>query len=402
MNLSIRVRLTLVYSVLIFTVGVLVLAGCFFLVKANLNATFSDQVSPREIQQSVQCAGQGCYPFQPGSKEYRIADEQGLVVASQFKDRSLRNLTTWGLGAVAVLGVIACALGWLMSGWALRPIRKVTDSARRVAQSQDLAGRISYRGGRDELRDLAETCDVVFARLALVFDGQRRFVANAAHELRTPLTINRTMVDVAIRRPDASDDVKRLGESLLVVNARHELLVERLLALADSERRVVARRPFDLRDVVENVLDHAEQEAGERGVTVHRLLDGAPAAGDAVLLERLAQNLVENAIRHNEEKGGQVWVTTRARNGGAELTVANTGPMVAVYEIEAIFEPFRRLNGDRLTSYQGSGLGLSIVQAIATAHDGSVTAVPRTDGGLTITVELPGQDAESGVSGAVR
>ncbi|WP_246269013.1 TetR family transcriptional regulator [Acrocarpospora macrocephala] len=143
------------------------------------------------------------------------------------------------------------------------------------------------------------------------YDGQRRFIANASHELRTPLTINRTLVDVAVRRPDATEDVRRLGESLLVVNARHERLIDALLALSEGERTILDRRPFDLADVVEHVLDQAAKEAGDSEVTVHRLLDPAPTAGEAVLIERLAQNLVENGIRHNHP-GGEIWVTTRS------------------------------------------------------------------------------------------
>jgi signal transduction histidine kinase len=148
------------------------------------------------------------------------------------------------------------------------------------------------------------------------------------------------------------------------------------------------RPPFDLASGAERVLDQAAGEAAEREVSMNRLLDRAPTAGEAVLVERLVQNLVENAIRHNHAKG-EVWVTTRRRADRVELVVANSGLQVPSYEIETIFEPFRRLHGDRLRSDRGSGLGLSIVRVIAEAHDGTVTATPRDEGGLTISVELP-------------
>jgi signal transduction histidine kinase len=228
----------------------------------------------------------------------------------------------------------------------------------------------------------------MIGRLARAYGVQRRFIANASHELRTPLAINRTLVDVAIRRPDATEEMKRLGESLLVVNTRHERLIDGLLALAEGEQTVLDRRPLDLTDVVEHVLDLIAEEAKERTVTVHRLLDEAPTAGDAVLLERAVQNLVENAIRHNQHRG-EVWVTSRQRSGRVELLVANTGLVVPQYETETIFEPFRRLHADRLRSDRGSGLGLSIVRAIVDAHEGTVSAQPREEGGLTMIVELP-------------
>ncbi|MFD0534777.1 sensor histidine kinase [Actinomadura luteofluorescens] len=197
---------------------------------------------------------------------------------------------------------------------------------------------------------------------------------------------------MALRRPDATGDVRRLGESLLVVNGRHERLIDGLLTLAGTENVVADTGPLDLADVAGHVLRQAAPEARARGVTADRLLGPAPTSGDPVLVERLVQNLVENAIRHNRD-GGEVRVATRGRDGWAELTVANTGPVVPAYEVETIFEPFRRLGNDRVRSDRGAGLGLSIVRATATAHGGAVTAAPRPEGGLVVTVRLPGRAA---------
>ncbi len=326
--------------------------------------------------------------FPRSSREYLIAQERVAQVRRVYQADAIKNVLVGGGLALVPGGVLAALLGWRAAGWTMRPMRSVTASARRIAQSHDLTERIAHDGPDDEVKELADIVDTVLGRLARSFDGQRRFVANASHELRTPLTINRTLVDVAVRRPDASDDVKRLGESLLLVNARHERLIDGLLALAEGEQKVLDRRPFDLTDVAEHVLDTAADEAKAAQVTVHRLLDPAPTAGEPVLVERLVQNLVENAIRHNHP-GGEVWVSTRRRADRVELVVANTGLPVPPYEIETIFEPFRRLHGDRLRSERGSGLGLSIVRAITDAHGGVVTATPREEGGLTLAVELP-------------
>ncbi|MFI7534107.1 sensor histidine kinase [Streptosporangium sp. NPDC049376] len=375
-----RMRLAVACGAVFLVIGTLLLTGVYLLVRNSLE--------PRDGLGKPKYITMAEGPYDANNREYQVAVRRTEQVRRIYQRDTLNTLLTVGGAGLVVSSAIAVWYGWWVGGWALRPVQQVTETARRVAQSHNLTERIAYTGPRDEVAELADVFDTMLTRLARAFDGQRRFVANASHELRTPLTINRTLVDVAVRRPDATDDLKRLGESLLLVNTRHERLIDGLLALAEGEQSVLDRRPFDLSDVVEHVLDQAGAEAGERSVTVHRLLDSVPTAGDPVLLERLVQNLVENAIRHNHE-GGEVWVTTRQRQDVAELVVANTGLPVPPYEIETIFEPFRRLHGDRLRSERGSGLGLSIVRAIADAHDGTVTARPREEGGLTITTELP-------------
>ncbi|MFI7419989.1 sensor histidine kinase [Nonomuraea sp. NPDC049684] len=373
--MTVRMRFALACAGVFLFLGALTVTGVYFVVRSQLEFR-ADLVRPDSSRQ---------YFY---GDSYEVAYRHAMRVRAAYQRETLSGVRT--VGGLIVLAATAGAfgVGWRAAGWVLRPVKAVTETARRVAQSHDLTERIAYEGPRDEVKELTEIYDTMLGRLARSFDGQRRFVANASHELRTPLTINRTLVDVAVRRPDATDDVKRLGESLLLVNARHERLIDGLLALAEGEQAVLDRRPFDLTDVAEHVLDQAGEEAAEREVTIHRLLDSAPTTGEAVLVERLVQNLVENAIRHNQPKG-EVWVTTRRRAEQVELVVANTGLHVPPYEIETIFQPFRRLHGDRLRSERGSGLGLSIVRVIAEAHRGTVIARPRDEGGLTITVELP-------------
>jgi signal transduction histidine kinase len=392
----IRVRVALISGGTFLILGTLFLVFVYFLVRANLQARPSTTIHPDTIGATAPCDPETgrCGPYGPNTYIYKVANHRAVQVRKAYQLDTTHAV--WSVGSIALGGgtVVATAGGWLLAGWGLRPIRRVTDKARLVAQSHNLTDRLSYGGPRDEIKELADTFDTMLGRLTRAFDGQRRFVANASHELRTPLAINRTLVDVALRRSDATADVRHLGESLLVVNTRHERLIDGLLALAEGEHTILDRRPLDLKDVVEHVLDQAAGKAEEHDVTVHQLLDPAPTAGDAVLLERLAQNLVENAIQHNQ-KGGEMWVTTRQRADRAELVVANTGLIVQAYEIETIFEPFRRLHGDRVRSDRGSGLGMSIVRAIADAHSGIVEARPREEGGLTVTVELPGESHRS-------
>jgi signal transduction histidine kinase len=227
-------------------------------------------------------------------------------------------------------------------------------------------------------------------RLDRSFAGQRRFVANASHELRTPLTVSRAMVELALHRPDASEDLRALGADLLVLNDRHERLISGLLDLASAENDTLDRQRVDLRDIVEHVVEVTAAEAAEAEVDVTEEGVEAITEGDALLLERLVANLVENGIRHNAP-GGWVRVVSRpGADGRARVEVSNSGPVVSSYDVAGLFQPFRRRSGDRLAVDRGVGLGLSIVEAIVRAHDGSVEARPREGGGLVVTVRLPG------------
>jgi signal transduction histidine kinase len=282
-------------------------------------------------------------------------------------------------------------VGWLLAGRLLQPLHRITGTARRIADApgaiRGLHERIGLRGPADELKELADTFDDMLERLDQAFDVQRRFIANASHELRTPLTLNRVLLEVAVQRPAAPPETHQLVDALLEINSRHERLIDGLLTLAQSERDLDERSYVDLADVAEHVA--TQLPAGE--VTVHVDADEAPTLGSPVLLERMAQNLVDNALSYNLPAGGFVRVETAA--GGTDtvrLRVINSGPSISRHEVPGLFEPFRRLGSDRLHSARPrAGLGLSIVRAVARAHGGDVEAVPRDGGGLTVTVTLP-------------
>ncbi|MBX6769950.1 MAG: HAMP domain-containing protein, partial [Actinomadura rubrobrunea] len=315
---TIRVRLTLLYGGLFLVGGVVLLALTYFLVRNSLSPSGPvGQGAPATPPSGTSLVlKKGVFTELPPDTLISAREAQHIIV--RVKDDSqqeiLDSVLTQGAIALSVVTAAAFGLGWLFTDRALRPLHAITETARRVARSHNLTERIAYRGPRDDVKELADTFDTMLERLARAFDGQRRFVANASHELRTPLAINRTLIDVALRRPDASDDVKRLGESLLVVNGRHERLIDGLLTLADSENAVTDTSPLDLADVAGHVLDQAAAEASSRGVSASRALEPAPTAGDPVLIERLVQNLVENAIRHNH-RDGSLSVATRRRDG---------------------------------------------------------------------------------------
>jgi signal transduction histidine kinase len=254
----------------------------------------------------------------------------------------------------------------------------------------DLARRIELDGPDDELKELADTFDDMLERLERAFTAQQRFVGNASHELRTPLAINRTLLEVHLSDPGAPMELQQLGKTLLATNERSEQLVEGLLLLARSDNQIIERKPVDLAEVAEQAVDQVYGEAEAKGVVIRGERQSAVVQGNGVLLERIALNLVQNAVRYNVQKDGWVEVTTEVLHGQAVLVVSNTGPVVPAYEIDNLFEPFKRLRGaDRTGSDKGVGLGLSIVRSVARAHGGHIYAQPREGGGLVMRVTLP-------------
>jgi signal transduction histidine kinase len=392
-RLTIRVRLTVLYGGLFLVAGVVLLGVTYLLVKQSLpgnGAGVSVSAPPGAAGTETTQSGVAGGGILVNNRPVTAQEASKLLVREQarFASDTLNSLLTQGGIALGVVGLAAVGFGWLMADRALRPVHEITATARRVAAAatmrHGLHERIALSGPRDEIKELADTFDDMLERLDRSFDGQRRFVANASHELRTPLAINRALVEVAVTRPHASPDARQLGETLLGVNARHERLVDGILTLADSEHEVSDPVPVDLRDVAAHVVDQTATD----DLTVRRDLSPAPTVGDPVLLERLVQNLVENAVRHNEPSGWlSVW--SGLVDGRPTVTVTNSGRVVAPYDVNLIFEPFRRLGGDRVRSDRGFGLGLSIVRAVAHAHHGEVTAVPRPGGGLVVTVRLP-------------
>ena len=387
-RLTVRARLTALYGGVFLLAGTALLAITYVLLAQALN---TDSFSRQAV---MAMPGAAVASAEPALETYPQSITVALEVESlermklaeelrvQFRRQTLTSLLQRGTVALAGVAVVGIWLGWLMAGRTLRPLQQITATARRVAD-RNLHERIGLTGPKDELRQLADTFDDMLARLDASFGSQRRFVANASHELRTPLTINRTLIEVALSRPDPPAELRQLGETLLTVNTRHERLIEGLLVLAGSEQELTTREPVDLAAVSERLVRAARPEAAAAGVSLHTSVQPMPVRGDPVLLERLVQNLVRNAVAYNVADG-----EVRVEGAGQRLTVSNTGPVVSAYEIPGLFEPFRRLT-DRIGSAEGNGLGLSIVRSIVVAHGGTVTAEPRPAGGLTVTVELP-------------
>ncbi|WP_433369969.1 sensor histidine kinase [Streptosporangium sp. CA-115845] len=387
-RITLRARLTLIYGGLFLVAGIVLLGTTYTL--------FSQQLTSRTKVITIgRSAPASDVMYGPPSATLLDAEQWMKQQKSTLHEAATTSMLTLGGIALVVVGGAAAGFGWLVTGRVLAPLHQVTETARRIAAApaadRGLHERIALRGPDDEVKDLADTFDVMVERLDRSFDGQRRFVANASHELRTPLTLGRALVELAMHRKSASEDVKQLGENLLEINTRHERLIVGLLLLAGSENEITERLPVDLADVLSHVVAQCAPEAGQAGIEITEHAGEALTLGDALLLERMVHNLVENGVRHNAKEGGWVRATSRVRaDGRAEVEVSNSGPTVPPYELPALFEPFRRLGAERMVTAKGAGLGLSIVRSVARAHGGEVAARPRAGGGLVVTVTLPG------------
>ncbi|WP_440102057.1 sensor histidine kinase [Streptosporangium sp. H16] len=376
-RVSVRLRLTLVYGSLFFGVGV-VLVG--------VNYLFVRDVLSRPSKMTIQGVPEALAALKPSAQPSVMMsvpkDTLFLRAVSdaraQYREDVMGSMLQWSLLAVAIVGVAGLGIGWIVARRAMAPLQTMTEAARRLSEST-LHERIALGGPRDEIRDLADTFDSMLERLSRAFDSQRRFVANASHELRTPLAINRALLQVSMTDPELPRQVRTVGTELLNANARQERLIEGLLLLAQSEREPAERLPVDLAELAASAMASVPETTAD--------LRPAPAEGDPVLLERMIGNLLDNAVKYNDERA-LVLLRTRSDRWGSVVTVENTGRVVPAGRVEDLFEPFRRLDHDRTGSAGGAGLGLSIVRAIAQAHRGSAEARPRPGGGLVVTVRL--------------
>jgi signal transduction histidine kinase len=310
-----------------------------------------------------------------------------LVTNSQA--HTLQALAIESGVALSLMAVASLGLGWLIAGRVLRPVHRITDTARRLSE-ETLHERINLTGPNDELKELADTFDAMLSRLDRAFNSQRRFVANASHELRTPLATERVLIDEALANRGAGPvELRAILEHLRVNSEETEALINALLVLARSERGVERFTPTGLAELASDVVQQTRPEALTRAVSMSSDLKPAPALGDPALLERLVGNLVENAVRHNLPGGGWVHVATGSTGPRATLRVANSGPVVAPGHVAFLFEPFRRGGADRTRTDGGSGLGLSIVRSVVEAHRGQLETTAPASGGLEITVSLP-------------
>jgi signal transduction histidine kinase len=380
-----RTRLTLLYG------GLFLIAGGALI--GILYVIFSSNFPGAPLARGIFAPG-AVHPPPPAHAPSQAEIQEFAQKLGQHRSEIIGSLLWESLLALAAVATAALGFGWLMAGRALRAVRAITDTARRVAGS-NLHERIALAGPHDELKELADTFDAMLERLDASFDGQRHFAANASHELRTPLATNRTLLEVAVAQGRVPEDLRHVIDTVLAASARSELILDGLLTLARCEGQAIDRLPVDLSDVAAGAVEETAAPAAAARVTVYAALHLAHTTGDPVLLERLALNLVSNAIQHNRP-GGWVSVTTRtaASSDMAELEVSNSGPFIPPEQVSTLFEPFRRLGSNRIGQPHGAGLGLSIVRSIVQTHDGQLAAIARDDGGLVVRIRLAATPSE--------
>jgi signal transduction histidine kinase len=369
--------MALLYGGLVLLVGVSLLFTCVILVEHAI----------------------GRIPFyKPADPNASFVDQNGRKVTDwsganeRAQNSAVHYLYTTGALYFAIIVIIGATGGYLLAKQALRPIARLTQTARALS-TETLDQRINLGGPDDELRELADTFDEMLGRLDQAFDSQRLFVANASHELRTPLSVIRTELEVTLSDPDADyEELRRMGSVVASATERAQRLVTSLLTLARLQAvgggELEVNEPVDLAQLVPDAVHAVAAEAEEKGVRIETEIEQAMTIGDPRLLERLIGNLVENAIRHNVPNG---WlrITTGQTNDKVWLHVANGGTVIPNGDVDRLFEPFRRGAGKVRTATRGAGLGLAIVRLIVEAHHGRLQAAAPPFGGLAVRVELP-------------
>ncbi|GAA2416519.1 ATP-binding protein [Actinomadura vinacea] len=381
---TVRLRFTVLYAAMFLASGLLLLALTNLLVGGN---------STRVTVPAQPVAGQGA---DLAAARQRIADLETRL--SETQESGSKRLLTGSLVALAVMAAVSIPLGGAASGRVLRPLRTITAATRRIT-AENLHERLAVAGPADEVKDLADTIDGLLERLEASFAAQRRFVANASHELRTPLATMRASVDVALAKPEpAPPATVALADRLRTELDRVDGLLEGLLVLAQAQHGALAdREPVPLGDLVSKALVARTAGVAAKNLTVDDggLRDTAWTRGSRTLLSRMADNLIDNAVVHNRD-GGRIRVSATADDAIVRLVVETGGPVLDPRQVARLGRPFQRLAADRTGSGTGSGLGLSIVEAIADAHGGRLDLCGPSEGGLRATVSLPREPAPEG------
>jgi signal transduction histidine kinase len=388
-RLPIRVRLSLLYGLTVFAVGALLMAAAYVIVQRNLTV-YSHRVSS--------AVPHGRLPLPPPAGHRPSNDALAAFLRRETRrQRAVEHRARVHAGdsvaaefllALLALSLPAAALGYVIAGRVLRPVSRITETARRVGDG-DLRERIALGGPDDELRRLADTFDVMLARLERTFLRQRSFVANASHELRTPLAIVRAELDATLDGAESPDELRQMARAIAAATSRSEQLVEGLLLLAQSEGASLARDPVELGALVCGALaDLGLSPALDR---IDLRLSDAEVCGDPTLLSIVTRNLVDNAARYRSPDGW-ITITTSQPGDAALLVVENDGSPIPAALIPTLAEPFSRLEPRHGS---GVGLGLAIAKAICEAHGGTIAIRSRSTGGLSVEVRLPRGDRHS-------
>jgi signal transduction histidine kinase len=378
---TVRLRMTVLYGGLFLLSGAALLAIASGLVVGHSSTAAAQQTAPANETDQTALAQ---------AHKQIIELQSALAQASSNRSNLSHDLLIASLIALGIMVAVSVLLGWIFAGRSLRPLRLITATARRISED-NLHERLALTGPADELKDLADTFDALLERLEAAFAAQRRFVANASHELRTPLATMRASLDVAMAKPGPlPPQTVALANRLRAELDRVDELLAGLLALARVQHGALPNH--DVIEVSALVADAVRVRSAAieaAGLSIRLAGDALmPVAGSDVMLRRMVDNVIENAVVHNQPHGW-VAVATWLGRDTCRIVVENGGRVLDQAEVSQLAQPFRRLGGDRVGSDRGSGLGLSIVSAIAAAHAGSLDLLARPEGGLRVVITLP-------------
>jgi len=395
---SIRFRLTVLYSTLLFA-----LAGAALAITYVAVAQTTQPQPITELTAKQRSNGQTRY--------LTVAEVSEIEAAVNFN--TLQNLRTYSLIVMGGLFIASLGIGWVLSGRALRPVGAITRTAREI-QATDLSRRIRLDGPRDELRDLADTIDSMLDRLDDAFQAQRQLIDDASHELRSPLAIIRTNLDASLTAPAATPAERE--RAIAVVDratTRMSHLVEDLLATARRDAQAMADGDVDLAVVAREA---GEEFGSDRVSFRYDLRDGLTLIGDHDALRRAAGNLLSNAVRL-APAGSTVTIATGRDGGWLWLAVVDQGPGISPRDLPRVFDRFWRgpnpvspvpilaapvspaavsrpvvLRAAGRGRERRTGLGLAIVRQIVESHGGQVAAYSTLGVGSTFVLWLPAAD----------
>jgi signal transduction histidine kinase len=379
--LTFRLKLALVYCAMFLLAGTVLLALNYSLLRYGLEHRPAPPPRPKVNNQMRE------KPKSQAPAYNRPVTPQGIL-RQQIFNQTLNLLVSQSVLALAILTIPVFVLAYLIAGWSLKPLRRVTETARTLSE-HNLEHRLRLNGPKDELQELADTFDTMLERLETTFRSMKQFSANAAHELRTPLTVIQTEVEVTLADPEASNaELRQMGENVQIASQRADRLVNSLLLLARSQGQQPHLEPIGLNELVLEVLEGKKSQIRQANLELRTQLQPSITEGDRLLLEQLIDNLLENAIKYNVPTG---WIelNTFSNHYFVRIQVRNSGQVVPPKMVNTLFEPFKRLGVARTRSERGVGLGLAIVQAIVVAHHGTIQAIAQTSGGLEVRIDLP-------------
>ncbi len=381
---SVRFRLALLYSVLLVTVGALVVGAVYW----GLARSVSGEPVTRDLLITSVSQGRGGLTLQQRTVRAEYVSVEQLV-----NERTLDEMRRFSLFAIGGLFPMSLLIGWFVAGRALRPIGEIGAVAREI-QATDLSRRIGLNGPPDEILRLADTFDDMLDRIEEGVDEQRRFVEDTSHELRNPLAVMATTLDVALADPDAgAGDLRRAAEVVRRTVDRTARRVDELVAYARREVPAERRVPVDLGRLVAEAADEFAAPAAARSLRLATAARPARVLGDRDSLKIALGNLVDNAVRL-APVGSTITVGSGQDEDWAWLAVADEGPGIPADEHELVFRRSWRGTGEPGTG----GLGLAIVRQVAGAHDGLVTLRSAAGLGSTFAIWLParaGADPEA-------